>query len=107
MKRLDDNTYKAKKVSGNGFIDYYLWVSRFGEHYIQLHFNDFDTKSPGTFPECFFKITDHSNKSLSLDNICGVDKKLVKQTIRNVNTPTFLQAAINHYNDEVLSIIEK
>ncbi|WP_318473457.1 hypothetical protein [Photobacterium leiognathi] len=103
MKRFNNNTYKAKKVSGNGFIDYYLWVSPSDELYIQLHLNDFDTKSPGTFPDCFFSIAEHSNRSLSLNNIHGVNSRLVKQNIRNVNTPAFLYAAIKHYNDEVVS----
>ncbi|PSU69819.1 hypothetical protein C9J22_13150 [Photobacterium phosphoreum] len=99
MKRFNDVTYRADKLSNSGVIEYSLWIDKFGELYIQLMRNDFKTESPGTFSDCFFSINANSNKKLSRDNICGVDVNLNKKVIGNVNTSFFLQAAINHHND--------
>lgn len=100
MKKINNFIGNAPKISGNGSIEYELWVDSSGSLYVRIVDNNFDTSTPGTFNSTLFQVSKYvSHRCSSSEMIVseGYDINLNDMVpVSDKNTSAFLKAILRH-----------
>ncbi len=100
MIKIKNFTGHAPKISGDGEIEYALWVDSTGSLYVQIVGNNIITPTPGTFDSTLFQVSRYisqrcSSGAMSVSEGYDINsKKMV--TIDNCNSSAFLKAILRH-----------
>lgn len=96
MKKIDNFVRRAKKVRGDGYLDYFLWVDDGGSLYVQSCGND----KAGTYSDLLFAVSKYASVRNAVDSIgCPtgyiLDGKVwVSKVSKNTNDSAFLKAVL-------------
>ncbi len=100
MKKIENFTAKARKVKGEGVIEYCLWVDGVGNLYVQFEDNETNTRVPGTFTGLLFPVARYANLRNLVEAIhepTGYDIATERwETANGRNNPGFLKAVLQH-----------
>jgi hypothetical protein len=98
MKKVSTNNLVAKKISGQGEIEYSLWVDGEGWLYIKI-----ESVNGGTFSDMLFSISRYAlarNAKNEIADIEGYDIKTGSMVrSRNNNDSAFLKAVLKNLID--------
>ncbi|MDD5322132.1 MAG: hypothetical protein PHD43_16280 [Methylococcales bacterium] len=98
MKKVANFVAQAKKIAGEGTIEYCLWVDDFGNLYVQFEKNNIDTTSPGTFTGLLFSVSKYAhlrNSNNAISDPTGYDTNSKSWKIgEDNNNPGFLKAVL-------------
>ena len=96
MKRIGNEIYIAPKISGNGNIEYALWVDTDGNLYIQITGNE----DSGTFSNYFFSVSKYQTNRYSkkaLGNLEAYNFRTKKiEIVEDNNNGAFLKAVLQN-----------
>lgn len=99
MKKITQEPRVAQKVSGDGEIEYDLWVNRKGELFIQVVGNDYS----GDFSDCAFSVVDYEELRDSIAKLGTLEGRTIeddtKIILKNTNNGGFLKAALRDLLD--------
>lgn len=97
MKKINGFTGMATKKSGDGHIDYELWVNARGDLFVKFIDNKVHTNRPGTHSGIFYSVKDYADRRDSNDSIgnpAGVDETGAVVTPSDNNNGAFLKAVL-------------
>ena len=99
MKKIENFVAQAKKISGEGTIQYCLWVDECGNLYVQFEINNTNTTTPGTFKDLLYSVSQYAsfqNSNNAIPNPTGYDINTKTYRIsENTNDPGFLKAVLH------------
>ena len=97
MRKIDAFSGRAKKIAGEGGLNYEVWGDCCGELFVTILDNDIQTEHPGTFSKVFYPVRTYANMRdapESLGNPSGIDKTGATVTPRGTNNGAFLKAVL-------------
>lgn len=97
MKKINGFNGRAKKIKGDGYLEYELWVNEVGDFFVRILNNDVDTNSPGTHSKYFIPIKKYAKSRYSknpISNITSLDLQGKEKELTNSNNGAFLKAVL-------------